>query len=219
MVIAEVKALIKKEIKTEWQQRYAFGGMLLYIASTVFVCKLSFNTIDSPLTWSALFWIIMLFAAVNAVTKSFLAENAGRTLYLYTLASAQSIIVAKIIYNSLLMLLLSVICFGVYALLLGNPVTNSWLFFVTVIVGNLGFASLLTMVSAIAAKAANNFSLMAILSFPIMLPLILTLIKLTKFAIDGIALSVCIKYLITAFCINIIIVVLAYMLFPYLWRD
>jgi heme exporter protein B len=60
---------------------------------------------------------------------------------------------------------------------------------------------------------------MAILSFPIMVPLLITLIKLSKNAVDGLDVSVSYVYIGALLAINVIILVLSYLLFPYLWRD
>jgi len=218
-MIGEITQLLKREIYSEWKQKYAFGGVLLYVVSTVFICKLSFHDISDPLTWSALFWIIVLFASVNGVAKSFLQETKGRLLYFYTLASPQAIILSKIIYNLLLTLVLSFICYFLYVLFLGNPIANQSLFILTVVLGCSGFSCILTLVSAIAAKTNNNFTLMAILSFPLILPLIMTLIKLSKYAIENISLSVCYQYLLVLALINLVVVTLSYLLFPYIWRD
>src|SRR5690606_35557693 len=121
----QVKFLIRKEIMLEWRSKYVLNGILLYVVSTVYVFYLAFRDITSPPTWYALFWIIMLFASVNAITKSFVQESKGRQLYYYTLNSPQAIIISKIIYNILLMLLLSAIALGFYTLvfknLLGDP--------------------------------------------------------------------------------------------------
>ena len=105
-LFSQVKFLVRKEIVLEWRSKYAFNGILLYVVSTIFVCYLSFKKVD-PITWNALFWIIMLFASVNAIAKSFLQENKGRQLYYYSITSAKAVIISKIIYNVLLMLLLS----------------------------------------------------------------------------------------------------------------
>jgi heme exporter protein B len=98
----EVSTLVKKEILLEWRSKYALSGILLYVFSTVFVCYLSFRKIN-PVTWNALFWIIMLFASVNAIAKSFMQENRGRYLYYYSICSPQAVILSKIIYNQVLM--------------------------------------------------------------------------------------------------------------------
>jgi len=214
--------LLKKDILLEWRQRYAINGILLYVASTVFVCYLSFgiktNKI-SPLTWNAVLWMVLLFASVNAVAKSFLQEKSGRMLYYYTLASPQAIILSKVIYNSGLLLLLSSIAYLFYSVVLGNPVQDKFLFFINVLIGSVGFATTFTMISAIASKADNSSTLMTILGFPIIIPMLLMLMKVSKSAIDGLALSVSIDELIILSALNIMMVALAYILFPYLWRS
>ena len=87
---AQIFELIKKEVLTEWRQRYAINGMFLYLLSTIFVCYMSFNlksgAIDN-ITWNALFWIIILFTNVNTVAKSFIQESQGRQLYFYSIAT------------------------------------------------------------------------------------------------------------------------------------
>lgn len=200
------------------RNKYALGGILLYVVSTVFVCYLSFKKIIDPRTWNALFWIILLFASINAVAKSFISETRGKLLYLYTLVSPQAVILSKIIYNSFLLILLSSLCLFVYTLFVGNIIQDIQLFFVTLLLGSFGFSSLLTMVSAIASKSSNNFTLMAILSFPIMIPLLMVLLKLSKNAIDGLE-QWDSNYLMVLVFLNVIIVALSYLLFRYLWRD
>lgn len=192
---------------------------MLYVVSTVFVCFLSFKKIVDVPTWNALFWIIILFASVNAIAKSFIQESRGRLLYYYTLASPQSIVLSKIIYNSFLVSFLAIISFVVYGLMVGNPVENFSLFFLTLIFGSIGLSSTLTLVSAIASKANNSITLMSVLSFPVILPLLIVLIKLSKNAIDGINWSVNFPYFISLLSLNVIVIVLAFMLFPYLWRE
>jgi len=194
----------------------------LYLVSTVFVCYLSFNAQPNQLAvpvWNALFWIILLFTAVNAVAKSFVQEPEERQVYYYTLTSPQALILSKIIYNTLLMWLMSVIGFAVYALIMGNPIADLGLFFGNMVLGGLGFSSVLTMIAGIASKAGNNTTLMAVLSFPVILPLLLLLIKISKNALDGLAFSVSVNELASLGAINVIVLVLAYILFPYLWRS
>lgn len=218
----EVKTLIYKDLQLEWRQRYAFNGIVLYLVSTVFICYLSFNAKQNQLSipvWNALFWIILLFTAVNAMAKSFIQEPEERQIYYYILVSPQAIIISKIIYNTLLMWLMSAIGFGVYALILGNPVQDTSLFISNIILGGLGFASVLTMIAGIASKSGNNTTLMAVLSFPVILPLLLLLIKISKNALDGLSLTASYDELLSIGSINAIVLVLSFILFPYLWRS
>src|SRR5690606_40624072 len=99
-LLKEVRSLIHKEIILEWRSKYAINGILLYVVSTIFVCYQAFQSID-PTTWNVLFWIILLFASINAISKSFVQEGAARQLYYYSMVSAKAVILSKILYNSL----------------------------------------------------------------------------------------------------------------------
>src|ERR1700759_5341965 len=94
----QILALVKKDILLETRQQYTFYGVLLYVASTVFIVYLSAGKPEEE-TWNALFWIVQLFVSVNAVAKSFLQDSKGRMLYYYSISGAGNYIVAKIIFN------------------------------------------------------------------------------------------------------------------------
>lgn len=218
----EVVALIAKDIKLEFRNKYAFSGILLYIVSTVFVCYLSFKLkVDNlnPITWNALFWIIILFTAINAIANSFQNENKSRHLYFYTLVSPQALIVSKLIYNALLMSILLILGLGIYSLFLGNPVQDGWQFTLASFLGAFSFSATLTLVAGIAAKADNTASLMALLSFPIILPTLMILIRITKNAMDGLEWSSSQSDFLVLMGINLIVIALSYILFPYLWKT
>lgn len=218
--------LLKKEILLEWRSKYAFNGVLLYVVSTVFVCYISFNLNPGftgskgyPIVWNVLFWIIMLFASVNAIAKSFMQESKARLLYYYSIASPQAIILSKTIYNILLMSLLSVLALLVYLLFFTNTIGDPLYYFIAVLLGSISFSTVFTMISAIASKAGNNGTLMAILSFPVIIPVILVLIRLSKNAMDGLLRSLSYGDMGVLFAINVIVITTALLLFPFLWRD
>jgi heme exporter protein B len=219
MLGRETKILIGKEIRLELKQKYVLNGILLYLVSTIFVTYLAFDRIIDADTWNSLFWIILLFVAVNGISKSFVQESPARHIYYYTIASPQAILLSKVIYNLLLMTILSVLSFLFFLLLMGNMVVNIPMFLTTLVLGSLGLASILTMVAAIASRASNNFSLIAILSFPIVLPLLGTLMKVSKSALSAAQWSGNYGFIVILLTINITVIVLAYLLFPYLWRD
>lgn len=222
MLFREISLLLKKEFVLEWRQRYALNGILLYVISAVFVCYLSFNLQRGALnevTWNALFWIIMLFVAFNAISKSFMQERHGRLIYYYTIASPQGIILSKMLYNLILMLVLAIICLLFYSLVMGNDVQNIWLFCGNLLLGACGFSVTLTMISGIASKASNSSTLMAILGFPVIIPMLLMIIKVSKNAIDGLAISVSYDEMMVLLAINVIVGTVSYILFPFLWRS
>ena len=222
MVFTEIRTLLYKELLLEWRQKYALNGMLLYLASTILVCYMSFNLRPNQLnalTWNALFWIIILFTAVNAVAKSFLQERQGRLFYYYTLVSPQAVILSKMIYNLILMLVLAILGYICYAIVLGNPVQDKLYFVLSILLGATGFSVIFTMISGIASKANNSNMLMAVLGFPIIIPIMLMVLHISKNAIDGLDRSVSSDEILILGAINVMVGTVAYILFPYLWRS
>ena len=210
--------LIKKDILLEWRQRYAINGILLHVISSVFVVFLSVKVLNPP-TWNALFWLILLFTSVSAVAKSFIAESKGRQLYYYGIASAQDIIISKTVFNILLMLVISIICLLVFMTLMGNPIQSMLFYIPAMLIGCVGFAATFTMLSSIASKSGNSNLLMPVLSFPIIIPMLLVLIKASRNAMDGLDPSKIWPHLLVLFAIDFVVIALAYILFPFLWKD
>lgn len=216
----EVKYLIHKEVLLEWRSKYTINGVLLYVVSTIFTCYLSFVSLGDKLTWNALFWIIMLFASINGVSKSFLQETKGQQLYSYILASPAAVLISKMIYNVLLMLVLTTLALGFYILVFGTyNDTNLLMYYLAIVLGAISFSTVFTMVSAIASKAGNGGMLMAILSFPIIIPILILLIRLAKNAVDGLPWDTSYDEIGMLLAVNAVTVATALLLFPYLWRD
>lgn len=218
-LVQDIRILFQKDWKTEMRQKTAIHGILLYVISTVFVAYLIFHQIEELTTWIALFWIVLLFASTNASIHSFKAESGKQFFYYYSLCSPQSIILSKLLFNGFLMLLIALINWLFFSVLLGNPLEDNLAFMLVIVFGSLGFSGVLTLVSAIASKTNNNSTLTAILAFPIMLPMLLTAIKASMLVGLGFGSEEWGMYLGLMALINVVIIALAYVLFPYLWRS
>jgi heme exporter protein B len=156
---------------------------------------------------------------VNSVAKSFIGEKKGAMVYHYMMASAQAIIISKIIYNSVLCLLLSLAGYVLFSVFIENPIQDVFLFCSTLVLTSIGFSASLSLISGIASKANNSNILMAVLSFPVVLGILLMAIKITKNVLDGIDRSASLDELLNLLAINCILTALAYLLFPYIWRS
>jgi heme exporter protein B len=218
-LLFQTKALLKREIALEKKQKHVFNGLLLYIISTVFVCYLSFKQIVNVPTWNALFWIIILFASVNATSRGMSNFRRGRLLYEYTLASAKAVILSRIIYQTLLIWVISLLGYAVYGILIGDLVQDHLFFLLALLLGSAGLSGTLSLITAIAAKSDQYSTLTAILSFPVILPMLIVLMRFSKNAVDGLDHSVQYPYLIALIAINFIVWTLSLILFPFLWRD
>lgn len=217
--IRDTKTLLLKDIRLELRQAYALSGVLLYVLSTSFVVYSALGQEVGPAIWAALYWVIVLFASVNAVAKSFVQEPTARQLYYYSLTSPLAIILSKTIYNTGLLLLISTLSYFVFALVMGSPVQDYGLFALLLFLGSLGFAISFTFISAISAKAKQSATMMAILSFPVILPMLMTLMRLSKISLRLMQDTAYYKDIVILLCIDLILLSLALLLFPFLWRD
>jgi heme exporter protein B len=214
-----IKTLVQKEWLLEKRQQHSFFGILLYVACTVFVLYLSMGQPESDV-WNGLFWMNLLFIGINAVAKSFLQEGKGRMLYYYSITGPVDFIFSKIIYNVLLMTLMSLVTLCLFGFFLGQPFTHAWRFLGCTILGGIGISLVFTFLAAIAEKANQNAALMAILGFPIIIPQLLLLIRLSKSAFGEIFRDTALLQIVFLLIgLDIMIIALSIILYPFLWKD
>lgn len=217
--MSKIITLLKKDFLLELRQQHTFFGILLYVASTIFVLYLAMGQPESTV-YNGLFWMIQLFVCINAVAKSFLQESKGRMLYFYSIVSPVHFIIAKLIYSTAVMLLMVLVSLLLFRFLLGNPILNQFQFFGIACLGGLSISLVFTLMSAIAAKAHQNAAIMAILGFPLIIPQLLLLIRLSKSALgevfrEGAVLQITLLLI----GLDVLVVVLAIVLFPFLWKE
>jgi heme exporter protein B len=214
--------LIKKEFTLELRRKTVVASLGLYLLSLVLISYFAFafrQDLISPPVWNALFWITCLFTVISTVAKSFIGEKRGGDLYFYTIASAHQIIFSKIVYYFFLCLILEIAGFILFGLFLNNPIQNTGQFLVLLLLSSGGFSSTLTFVSGIAARASNSNILMAVLSFPLIVSILLLSIKVTKNCMDGLEWSASFDEFLSLIAINCLVTALSYLLFPYIWRS
>ena len=213
----QIWTLFKKDLLLEIRQQYSFYGVLLYVGATIFVLFMAIENPDTG-TWNGLFWIIQLFISINAVAKSFLQESKNRMLYYQSIASPVNFILAKLLFNSVLMLVMSAISFILFALFMNYPVERTAVFIGIVFLGGWSLSLVFTFLAAIAAKAQQNAAIMAILGFPIIIPQLLILMKVSGTVFDT-ATAIPLLNILLLFASDILVVLLSVILFPFLWKD
>ncbi len=210
--------LLQKEATLEWRNKSSLNGLLLYALMTVFLVFFSIKYPD-PVTWMSLLWIILLFASINAMAKSFVQERSERWIYFYTICSSQEMIISKLVYNFLLMLILGITCLGLHSLFSGFPVIDVGYFSICLLLGLLCFTLLFTFMGAIAAKANRNSSLIAILSFPIAIPMLSFIINFAKKTIAGQQATLYTGDIVLLGGLDLLLLALGIILFQYSWRE
>jgi heme exporter protein B len=217
--LSKILILLKKDFLLELRQQHTFFGILLYVASTIFVLYLAMGQPDSTV-YNGLFWMIQLFVCVNAVAKSFLQESKGRMLYFFSITSPVNFIIGKLIYSAIVMFLMVLVSLILFRILLGNPVVNQFQFIGIASLGGLSLSLVFTLMAAIAAKAQQNAAIMAILGFPLIIPQLLLLIRLSKSAFgEAFREGALVQISLLLVGLDVLVIVLAVVLFPFLWKD
>lgn len=213
----KIITLFKKDLLLEVRQQYSFYGILLYIAATIFVLFLAIEEPESNV-WNGLFWIIQLFICINAVAKSFLQESKGRMLYFYSITSPVHFVLSKLLFNSLLMLLMTALSLILFSAFIGNPVQKIIPFTGLALLGGWSLSMVFTFLAAIAAKAQQNAAIMAVLGFPLIIPQLMLLMKLSNATFNA-AIPFYTADVFLLIALDCLVALLAIILFPFLWKD
>lgn len=213
----QIWALFRKDLLLEARQSYSFYGVLLYVGATIFVLYMAITQPEYRV-WNGLFWVIQLFICINAVAKSFLGESRGRMLYYQSLVSAQAFVLSKLLFNSLLMLLMSALSLVLFVLFFGNPVLRTGPFIGVVLLGGWSLSLVFSFLAAIAAKAQQNAAIMAILGFPLIIPQLLMLMQVSNSFFTTVPIPV-LNTVLLLILIDVFVILLSSILFPFLWKD
>ncbi|MCS7075063.1 MAG: heme exporter protein CcmB [Bacteroidia bacterium] len=219
MNVKHIQLLLQKEWRTEWRKKTALYSVLLYVFCTTFILYLAIKQIH-PVLWNALFWILMLFNALQIISKTFLQEDYSIHLFLYTQVSPLSFILSKMIYNTFMTVVIGGLNFGFYALIMGNPVQDTFIFGINLGLGSAALAVVLTFIASLTHfSTANHSGLIAILGLPVFVPLLTVLIKISKNAMDGLERSLSYPHFLTLSAMIITFLGVSVLLFPQIWKE
>ena len=221
-MIAQAYSLFRKERNSELRKRYAVNALAMFIivAISVILFSIGDEKITPELT-GGLFWVIIFFTAMSGLSRAFVSEEErGTTLALQLVASPSTIFTGKLIFNTILVFCMNIVIALLYSTLFEAFVLENFvLFLYSFILGNIGLAVSSTIIAAIIAKAGAKGTLYPVLSFPILLPLILTSVRLTIFSMDGISFERAKFELAIVRSYDVIMTTASYMLFEFIWKD
>lgn len=215
-------ALFQKDFHSEIRTRYAVNSLAMFIIVAISVILFSIgNENISPSLTGGLYWVVIFFSAMSGLSRAFVSEEErGTALTLQLIASPTTVFTGKLLFNLILVFLMNIVITLLYSMLFKEfIIQNYFLFLLTFILGNIGIAISSTVIAAIIAKAGSKGTLYPVLSFPILLPLILTSVQLTSFSFDGIPASEAFFELAIVVCYDIIMISASYMLFDFIWKD
>lgn len=215
-------ALFIKDFSSEIRTRYAINSLAMFIIVAISVILFSIGQEKiSPELTAGLFWVVIFFTAMSGLARAFVSEEErGTALTLQLIASPTTVFTGKLIFNIILVFAMNTVIAILYATLFeAFIIQNFSLFLVSFILGNIGLAISSTIIAAIIAKAGAKGTLYPVLSFPILLPLILTSVQLTLFAIDGTGFEKSVFEIAIVVSYDVIMLTASYMLFDFIWKE
>jgi heme exporter protein B len=166
-------------------------------------------------------WVAVFFAAMSGLSRTFVAEEErGTSMTLQLVASPTAVLVGKLLFNLVLVVSLNAFVVLLYSAFIAEFVIRTYsIFIVTVMLGSVGFAAAATIIAAIIARANTKGTLYPVLAFPILLPLLLTVINGTRLATEGAFFEEALGEFNILVSYIVAVVAVSYILFDYIWKD
>lgn len=215
-------SLFIKDIASEFRTRYAINSLGMFILVTISVILFSIgNEKINEYLAGGLFWVVVFFTSMSGLSRAFVSEEErGTSLTLHLITSPSIIFSGKLLFNLILVFSMNLVITGLYSALFESfVIKNLSLFAVSFLLGSIGIAVSSTIIAAIISKAGSKGTLYPVLSFPILLPLILILIELTKFSTDGTLIADALVEIIFLFSYDVMMIAASFMLFDFIWKE
>lgn len=211
-----------KDLRSELRTRYALNALLMFVITTlsVIVFAIGNETVSTDILAGVL-WIIIFFSTMSGLSRTFVSEEErGTVLMLHLVARPLTVYLGKLVFNLVLLAGLNTFTVLLYLLFINNfVIANAPIFFSIMVLGTIGLASASTVIAAIISKANTRGTLYPVLSFPILLPLLLSVIDGTKLAVEGAQFIEAANDLQLLAGYDIALTAVAYILFPFIWKE
>ncbi len=183
--IKGIWAVFGKDLKTEFRSRYVINTVFAFVGASLLLILFSLRAEQlAPTPQSGVVWIVILFAALSSLSRSFVAETDRLTYDLLRLhGEASEVFLGKLTFNFFFTLFVNLVTFGFYIFLLDIPVSNFGALLLTLVLGTAGLSGVATMLAAIVSQADRKGAIFSVLSIPLFFPLLLVLIRTTRAAL------------------------------------
>ncbi len=221
-LVSKSFAVFLKDLKSELRTRYAINAILMFALVTVFAVSWAIGGTGLDVVLQAsLLWIVIYFSSLSGLSQSFVKEEESKTaLALRLYCPAAAVLGGKMIFNLILLTVLNLLTIPLFGIFIGLDIYNFPLFIIIIILGSLGLVATTTIVAAIISKASVKGALFAVLSFPLVLPLLMMAISGTKKALSPeTAISMARMEIQVLASYIVVMTVLDFILFESVWND
>ena len=217
-MIGNLGHILAKELLIELRSGLGFLSALLYLVAISFVVFKVFGSFDGPVKMG-LFWVIFLFTCINIVGLSFSNQNSRRKLSYYQLYDPVELFLAKFVFSLIKVLIAGLVLIALQTILGGQALTDMTLFGKTFILSSIGLTLVLCLISAIASYGDNQNTLVAVLSLPLVIPVLLLSMRLSLISERFFSDPATGKYLMMLSGIDLLLLSLSVIFIPLIWKS
>jgi heme exporter protein B len=222
--LTEAWAVTAKDLRSEFRTRVALSSLGLFAMTTLIAVAYSvgpfrISSEDRPFLLAVLLWIVVFFAAMAGLDRSFVKEEESHTAPLLRLSASPHVVwTGKLLFNVVLLVLLLAALVPLYCILMGYRIQLVGWFVLLLLAGGYTLAAVSTIVAAIIARAQGRGALFPVLALPLLLALLIFLIEGTTACAEGTVESVRAS-LRAVLSLGGAMTVVSAMLFPLVWND
>ncbi len=213
--------ICRKDFNSEIRTRYAINALIMFVLVVISIIKFSLGEekLSSELH-AGLLWIIIFFSNSNGLSRVFVSEEErGTSLTLKLSSSSKSVFLGKLVFNTILSFTINLFIVVLFVLITGLQIKSPGYFMLVILTGNIGLSSVLTIIAALISKANSKGTLYPVLSFPLLLPLMLSVINSTWLTIEGTAFDRLSGDFQIIISFTIVVITASYLLFDFIWND
>lgn len=214
-------AILSKDVRSEVRTRAALNAILLFAVVTLAMVSFAIGGFGLPTeVHASLLWIIMFFASMAGLSRTFVVEEErGTVMALRLTASGGQVYLGKFLFNLALLAILSLILLPLFQILLPIPRANWGLLLGGLVLGCLALAAATTLVAAIVSQAGVKGALFTVLSFPILIPVLVAGVGTTQKAMAVQSFSTATTEIQLLVSYAGVMITAAFFLFDFVWRD
>lgn len=186
-MISQIIAVLSKDLLLEFRSRFGINSVIAFIVSGTLISVYIVGPGELiPTTVMSLFWILIVFAMITAMSRAFVLETDRSTMELLQLhGSPMAVYTGKLLTNFLFTLFVSLITALIFYVLIGFGPLNEGLALSILTIGCIGMAGAATLLSAIVAQTDRKATLFPVIALPMLAPLMLILANATSSLLDG----------------------------------
>ena len=219
--IYRVYAVIQKDLLIESRSRYALNTVIAFVASASFLTVFSLDAINLTTNiYSGLTWIIILFAAMASLSRSFVMEAELKTYDLLRLnTDGIPVYTGKLLVNFLFTFLVAIFTLFIFTLFSGEFEHNIPAVVLVLLLGAIGFSGVATLLAALVSKADRKGAIFSVLCLPLMIPLIILLSDASGDVFTGASIADITEPIVGLIGFCGVTITVSVLLFEYIWND